>query len=298
MLKPINVHVVVTKESQPYFEYLIQNFRHTASQPERLFFFCYALDRETYQSYANHPDVSACYAVYEDLRAYRRVTWQEWKMFIKAQLTRRPMLGGSNGHSAGLNKIMEIMPLLAGHHVIADSDVALLLHGWDEKTDQYFEDFHLIGITYEDMGGVSSGLGRVQTYKKFPIPIWLAIREDCDLMGMDWFSRKEKNVEINTIEKSKLYSLPIGYEMICDVGWAFPKYCYEKEYKAKAMQWINPTSHLSQVIKTENDYNEEHQLDGMAFVGHQRGGSRNPFRKTKVSSLFYNCVERAVGKPK
>jgi hypothetical protein len=60
----INVHVVVADESRLYFDYLIRNFRHTAKKPERLFFFCYALDKETYARYRDSLEVSACYPIY------------------------------------------------------------------------------------------------------------------------------------------------------------------------------------------------------------------------------------------
>lgn len=293
----INVHVVVAEESRLYFDYLIRNFRHTARNPERLFFFCYALDKQTYARYRDALDVSACYPVYGRTSSYRRVTWREWRTFLKAQITGVPALGGSNGHSAGLNYATQQMPLMKGHHLIADSDVAVLVRDWDITTERYFKEFHLIGTTYEDIGGFSSGSGTVQTYKKFPNANWLAIRQDCDLSGLDWFPNKQRNLKIDDEQASALYNLPIGYEMVCDGGWKFPGFCSERGYKAKAMVQVKPSSPEAQIIRSERDYNEEYQLDGAAFVGHQRGGSRHAFRDSDISKYFYDCVENAVGAP-
>jgi hypothetical protein len=292
-----NVHVVVARESCLYFDYLIRNFRHTARNPERLFFFCYALDKETFAQYKDSPDITAAYPVYDRWRSYRRVTWAEWRVFLKAKITGVPGLGGSNGHSAGLNYATEQMPLMKGHHLIADSDVAVLVRDWDIETERLFHDYQIIGTPYEDIGGFSSGSGKVQTYKKFPNVIWLAIREDCDLSDMDWFPNKQRNIEIDTEEKSALYNLPLGYELVCDVGWKFPDFCAKRGYRVLTMTQVKPTSVDAQIIRSERDYNEEYQVHGHAFVAHQRGGSRHAFRESEIPSFFYDCVENAVGVP-
>lgn len=297
MKKNINVHVVVASSTHKYFDYFIRNSLHTAQYPSRVMFYCYALDKETYSAYSNSEKVSGCYPVYKDKGAFRLVTLREWMVFLRYKLTGNSGLAGSNGHSAGLNKIMKVMPTMPGHHVIADSDVAILTHDWDTMIEEQFADHHLIGTTYEDIGGFSSGDGLVQTYKNFPNANWVAIREDCDLTALDWFPRKEKNIKIDTDDKAKLYGLPVGYEMVCDGGWAFPQYASDRGYKSKAMKQVKSSSDQIQVLTTNNTYNEEYQLDGQAFVGHQRGGSHIAFRASEISISFYDCVEAAVGQP-
>lgn len=293
----MNVHVVVADAACLYFDYLIRNFRHTAKDPSRLFFFCYSLDQQAQATFVNDPRLSGCYPVYEMRGAYRLKTLHEWKVYLGAKLSGRAQLGGSNGHAAGLNRIMKALPTMAGHHVIADSDVAMLVRDWDEVIEDNFSNYHLIGTSYEDVGGFSSGNSKVQTYKKFPNANWLAIRSDCDLSALDWFPMKERNLKIDTEAKAELYNLPLGYEMVCDGGWRFPGYCRDQAYRAKAMRQVKPTSTDAQIVRTSKDYNEEYQLDGRAFVGHQRGGSRHVFRDSEVSMAFYDCVERAVGVP-
>jgi len=296
-MKILNVHVAVADSARLYFDYLIRNFRHTAKHPSRLFFFCYALDPQVQAAFESDPRLSGCYPVYEMRGAYRLKTLHEWKVYLRAKISGRSALGGSNGHAAGLNRVMKALPTLAGHHVLADSDVAMLMRDWDEVIEQQFEDWQLIGTPYEDIGGFSSGNSKVQTYKRFPNPIWMAVREDCDLTELDWMPAKQENIRIDSEAKSELYGLPQAYELVRDVGWRLPSYCQSRGIKAKAMSQIKPSSPDVQVLKTERDYNEEYQLDGKAFVGHQRGGSRHQFRQTDVSTEFYNCVEGAVGLP-
>lgn len=297
MLEIINVHVAVNGQSKEYADYLIENFKHTATHADRLFFFVYGLDPEAYAYFSNDSRLSNHFAVYNHKAAYRRKTWAEWKIYLKFLFGKKSNLGGSNGHAAGINHMMRNLPLLAGHHVIADSDVAMLMHGWDVWMIQELETWDLIGTPYEPMAGFSSGESQIQTYKDFPNPIWMAIHERTDISAMDWMPNKEENIKIDSTERSLLYNLPMDYELVCDVGWRFPEFCKKYSIRAKAFNQIKPSSNEIKVLRTNQDYNEEYQWEGKAVVGHQRGGSRHQFRASKVSIPFYECVELAVGKP-
>lgn len=296
--KIINIHVVVAYNAREYFDYLIKNFRHTAENPERIFFFCYALDTGTYEHFKNDSRISGCYKVYRMRGAYRLKTLADWKVFLRAKLSGKSYLGGSNGHAAGLNRAMQNLKNITGHNILADSDVAMLAKNWDSLIESHFESYDVIGTPYEPIGGFSSGVSKVQTYKDFPNPIWLAVKNGSDISKMDWMPLKEKNIQIETPETSALYNLPMGYEVVCDVGWRFPLFCSENGLNAMAFQQIKPSSEHVQVLRTGKDYNEEYQLNGKALVGHQRGGSRHKFRNTEISSQFYDCVENEVGTPK
>lgn len=295
--KLIHVHVVVDRMSVAYFDYLIRNFKHTAEKPARLRFYCYALDQPSYERFSNDDRVQQCTYVPAgpEARAFIRVMGakRRLKNFLKGQ----PAFGGSAGHSLGLNAVNLAMSKLEGYHVIADSDVAVLTHQWDQIVTGLFQTYHLIGTSYEPEGGFSSGSGMVQTYKNFPNANWLALRTDVRLDDFDWMPRKNENLQIDTVERSETFGLPVGYEMVCDVGWYFPEYCAERGYAALSMEHVKPSSNKAQIIKTDNDYNEEYWLSGRAFVGHQRGGSRHAFRQDPMSVAFYACVETAVGAP-
>lgn len=297
MLEIINVHVAVNGQSKDYLNYLIENFKHTATYSERLFFFVYALDPEAYAYFSNDPRLSNNFEVYNEKKSYRLKTWAEWKIYLKFLLGKKNGLGGSNGHAAGINHMMTQLEMLDGYHVIADSDVAMLMHGWDVWMIKELEAYDLIGTPYEPISGFSSGTSQVQTYKDFPNPIWMAIHKKIDITKMDWMPNKEENIEIDSEEKGTLYNLPVGYELVCDVGWRLPKFCKSHSIRAKAFQQVKPSSDKIKILRTSQDYNEEYQYSGRAVVGHQRGGSRHNFRASKVSTRFYECVEQAVGAP-
>jgi hypothetical protein len=292
-----NIHVGVDKASTSYLDYLIENFKHTAHDASRLIFYCYAIDEEAFDFFENDNRFLGCYTVHKMQGSYRLKSWQDFKVYLKAKVTQRSQLGGSNGHAAALNAMTKNFKSLKGHNIIADSDVAMLVHGWDLITEKQLKKYHLFGTSYENMGGFSSGHSKVQTYKNFPNANWLAISSECDFQNFDWMPKKEKNIKISDVKKSKIYGLPMGYEMVCDGGWALPSYCDNLGYSSKALLHVKPSDSNVQVLKTKNDYNEEYQLDGRAFVGHQRGGSRHLFRQSKVSVEFYNKVEDAVGTP-
>lgn len=292
-----NVHVVVDSKSMSYFDYLIQNFKHTAKRPAFLQFFCYSLDRRSFRRFNHDNRIKSCIFVPSVREARMFIKARGVKRRLKDFLTGHKVLGGSDGHSLGLNAINSMMSRLGGHNIIADSDVAILRPHWDQHVLKMFESYHLFGTSYEPIGGFSSGVGKVQTYKNFPNANWLALRKDVSLKDFDWMPRKNENLTIDTVERSKIFGLPIGFEMVCDGGWCFPEYCAHFGYKALSMEHVKPSSGKAQVIKTDNDYNEEYLLSGKAFVGHQRGGSRHKFKQDPMSIAFYACVEKAVGTP-
>ncbi len=293
----INFHVVVSKQTIPYFQYQIENVRHTSDKPDRVFFYCYALDQETWETFSACPWVVKSMPVYLHNWAYRKKTIGEWRIFLTWIFMRKPELAGSNGHAAGLAGMSKTMPHISGHHVIADVDTMMLKGGWDTKLCDMFDDYDLIGAPYEPIGGFSSGSATVQTYKNFPTAVWVALKKDHPWQEVNWWPEKETNIAITSKKLSEIYNLPDGYEVVRDVGWHLCSFSYEKGYQALAFEHVKPSSNRVKVLKTNTDYNEEYQLEGEAWVGHQRGSSRNPFRRTDLSINFFNEVEGAVGIP-
>lgn len=296
--KIINIHVVVSKNTVQYFDYLIYNYRHCATNLERLFFFCYALDSESYGIFRNKSDLSLTVPVYDAPGAYRKKTLEDWRVYLRAKLTGQHLLGGSNGHAAGLNVASKIMQNIGGINVVADVDTAMIRHGWDTEICRLLEEFDLIGAPYEGVGGFSSGNSKVQTYKRFPTAVWVALSDRGDWSGMNWWPLKGRNIPIDTEELSFLYNLDQGYEVVRDVGWELPGYAAKHEYRHLAFDHVKPSSDRCDVIRTGHDYNEEYQLNDGGFVAHQRGGSRHPFRSCDLSVRFFDCVEARVGRPR
>lgn len=293
----INIHVVISKETIPYFTYLIANYCRAAKHPGRLVFHAYALDPEAFSHFEASPDVSTIDATFQRFTSYRKKTLAEWRIFLRWLFLRQPQLGGSNGHAAGLQAANLVISRQKGHHIIADADTSVLSLGWDSTLCDLFERYDLIGAPYEPIGGFSSGKSKTQTYKNFPTAVWVALRAGHPWHEMDWWPAKETNLSIETPVLARTYKLPQGYELVRDVGWALCDFASSRGLKALAFDHVKASDPRVHVLRTGTDYNEEYQLDGAAFVGHQRGSSRNEFRKTDLSKRYFECVEQAVGKP-
>ena len=294
----INFHVVVSKKTLDYFKYQVSNALYASAIPERIFFYCYALDDYTYQLFNGSPNVIKTMPVFKETWAYRKKTFGEWRTFLIWMFLRRPKLIGSNGHAAGLAGVARTIPHISGHHIIADSDTVMLRNSWDTEICSLLERYDLVGAPYEPIGGFSSGNAKVQTYKNFPTAVWVALRRGIAWEQVSWWPAKEKNIPIDTQELSEIYNLPMGYQVVRDVGWHLCRFAHDKGLKSAVFQHVKPTSGNVRVLNTNNDYNEEYQWRGQAWVGHQRGSSRNPFRRTNMSMVFFQAVEAAIGVPK
>ena len=292
----LNVHVVVSEASHDFFEYQLGNYVETAARPGRLFFYCYALDEPTCDRYRSDRRLSLCAPVYANPRAYRRKSWNDWKVFLRAMLMRRPALGGSNGHAAGLNHAGGVFARIAGHNIIADVDTVMLERGWDEHTVALLAEYDLFGAPYEDIAGFSSGDSKVQTYKAFACAVWVALAARVDFGAVDWMPAKERNVAIDSEELSRIYGLPVGYELVRDVGWELPGFVHARGLRHLALKHVKPSSPDCLVIRTGFDYNEEYQLEGAAMLAHHRGGSRIALRGNEMSNAFFDRVEEHLGR--
>ncbi len=286
-----HVHVVVGDKTTEFFDYLRSNYRSLAKRPQDISFYCYALGPRCYERYASASDVAEAHAVYKWAHSYRRETLREWYVFLKAMLIRRPALGGSNGHAAGLNAAGRQLRRLRGIHVFADADTAMLMFGWDQCIRNLLTNYDIAGVPYEDIGGYSSGPGLVQTYKRIPNAVWMAWPDRLDLSGINWFPAKEKNISIETDIQSKAYNLPVGYVLVRDVGWELPGFLADGEYSYCAFRHVKPSSLDCKVLKTGFDYHEEYQYEGEPIVGHHRGSHRHGFRRSEMSNAFFDAVE-------
>jgi hypothetical protein len=288
---PIHIHVVVGEQTTEFFDYQRANYRSMAAHPDALNFYCYALNGSTYRHYINVDDLAGLHAAYTSLRSYRYRTRAEFLVLAKAIVLCRPLLRGSNGHAAGLNLAGRHMSDLQGIQIFADADTVMLMPGWDERMRQLLRRYDIIGAPYEDIGGFSSGSGPVQTYKNIPTAYWMAWSERLDLSGMDWFPAKNKNVPIDTAVRSQTYNLPVGMELVCDVGWELPGLLAKSNHSYLAFRHVKSSADDCKVLKTTHDYHEEYQLEGEPIVGHHRGAHRHPFRKSEMSNGFFDMVE-------
>jgi hypothetical protein len=151
-MKTIEVNVPVSAQSLPYYDFLVKNYQSLATPGRPIKFFAYSLD--------------GC------------VASEGVTVFCKNGGV------GSGGHANAIADIVAAQRQCS-IKIIADSDTVMLLRSWDVMLERLHEMFHVVGTTYEDIGGFSSGNGPVQTYKGRPNLTWLSLAPNVELTGFD-----------------------------------------------------------------------------------------------------------------
>jgi hypothetical protein len=175
--------------------------------------------------------------------------------------------------------------------IIADTDTVMLQRDWDRAIAGLLETTGIVATCYEDIGGFSSGAGKVQTYKRKPSLTWFALSPKYDWRGLDPRPAKQRTIVIASDELAKLYNLPIGYELVRDVGWLVPAFLHENKIPFTVFDQIKPTSSASMALKTGIDYHEEYHMAGHPVLAHQRGSHKHPFRGNDISRSFYDSCD-------
>jgi len=184
-------------------------------------------------------------------------------------------------------------------HVICDADTAVVREGWDDVVRQQLASFDCFGAPYEDIGGHSSGSGTVQTYKKLPTFVFIALRPGPPWHELDVSPRKHETLLIENQDMSKVHNLPVGYRMFCDGAWRFPSFVDSRGLTCSTMVQLKADSPGCRVIKNLRDRSalnchEEYHFRGQPFVVHQRSSRKHPFRGQEFSSDFYDAIEAYV----
>lgn len=202
-------------------------------------------------------------------------------------------LHGSRGHGAC---VMEALAMTGDGtiHVIADSDTVIIARGWDDYLRQRLvtdpDRVSILGSTYEDLGGFSSGASLIQTYKQVPSLTWCALSPFHDWRDLNVMPNKAHQVAITTPELASIYNLPIGSSVFGEVGWQLPQYVHDHKLSYDGWKQLKPTKDAS-VLKGLSDYHEEFHTGGVPFVVHHRGSMRHVYRGDKTSTRFYSTVD-------
>lgn len=259
----VNIHTTVSDFSFPFFEYMKENYTNTSSKKNELVFYAYCLDNKSYN------------------KASQIVN------SIKSIESR-----GTDGHCNGVKSIFSNLKNTAADSfdIICDSDTVMLVNSWDIIIENILRKVGILGSSYEKIGGYSSGNSNVQTYKNKPNLTWFAISRRYDFSKIQLDPGKNSHLDISNERLSDLYQLPIGYKLLKDAGWQIPSYLNDNSIPYKTLSHEKPTA-LAKVLKTNQDYHEEFQLDGIPFVAHQRGSMSKEFRKHKLSKSFYDVLD-------
>ena len=296
----VRVHTIVSENSLKYFEYMEHNFRALASGDLRLSFVAHCLDKESASYLIHKKNGPKVVKVYRETKHFVVQSLRDQARVLTAKIGLPLRMAGSNGHSAGLSSALSMTG--GGIDIVADTDTVMLQRGWDLVISALLENNGIVGTCYEDIGGFSSGNGKIQTYKRKPSLTWFALSPKFNWRRFDPRPAKYKNLLIKDDELSSLYNLPIGYELVRDVGWQVPNYMKANNIPFLVFDQIKPTSPQAMALRTEIDYHEEYHLDAKPFVAHQRGSHQHPFRGNDISRSFYDacdlymqCLDKSAG---
>jgi len=264
----INIHTVFSNHSKEYYEYMIQNHIEKSSDENDLMFFGYCLDGDS--------EVSGCNKVYSLPK-------------IAAGVPTSDLHG--HGLNYTLKEVIHQENLNDEINVFADSDSVILMRNWDYVLVNLLTYNGIVGTTFEKIGGFCSGDGKTQTYKNKPSITWMALSPKHDWTEMDLMPEMGSTIEIDTEEKSEIFELPLGYNLLRDTGWKLPIFLHENKIPFLGFEHVAPGDPQSIALKDCENYNEEYQIEGEPFLGHQRGSRKRKFRKTPLSSKFYNSCE-------
>lgn len=205
---------------------------------------------------------------------------------------------GSEGHASWLlDALQECDPSADSDltcHIIADADTVLVRPGWDTRLHRAFldEDASCVGVTYEGIGGLTSGDGPVQTYKDRPNLTWVALSPFAGWMDFDPRPNKANHLPIDTWHRSMINGLPVGSLMLRDVGWKFPEYLHGRGMLRKAVSLPHEKKQPRVVPSDIIHYSEEFHWDDEPFLVHQRGSSNRRFNVDPISKTFYDAASR------
>lgn len=177
-------------------------------------------------------------------------------------------------------------------HVISDSDTVVVAKGWDDYLRKRLinDGIHIMGSTYEELGGFSSGASTVQTYKKVPSLTWCALSPLHDWRDLDVMPNKSHQVAISTPALAEIYNLPVGYSVFGEVGWQIPKYVSDHHLNYDGWKQLKPTKDAA-ILKGLSDYHEEFHAGDIPFIAHHRGSMRHAYRGDRISRQFYAAVD-------
>lgn len=200
--------------------------------------------------------------------------------------------GGSMGHGICVEHALA-MTDDGDIHLNVDSDTVVLAKGWDDYVRIQLLDTNIgiIGATFEDIGGFSSGNSNSQTFKKIPYTAWLAMSPRHTWRHLQVKPEKGRDLTIDSDDLVKIYNLPRGYHVLRDVGWQIPGYLHNNGVTYVGWRHLKGSKDAL-VLKGLSDYHEEFHVDpGIPFVVHHRGSLRHAYRGSDLSNKFYGAVD-------
>ena len=266
----ISVHFTVSHNSLSYLKYAIASYENLSSQSVSIQFFVYCLDKSSFQ----------------------RLRKNHSRVFFIGNAS------GSVGHARAIDMALKLFAV-DSINVISDTDIAIVYKNWDLEIIRVFQNpnISILGTQLEAIDGFSSGGSKYQQYKGKPSTTWLAFGSNVDVSGLSASPNKESTIPIINQKLSRIYGLPVGFELVRDTGWQIPSFIEENQLEFKLLDMVKPTSSQSLVLKGLNPYHDEFHLDGKPFLVHQRGSMTHLFRRDPLSKKFYDATDKYLDIP-
>ena len=266
----IHVHTQADKSTVPYVKFMWETMLSTANHPELLHITVHCMGP----------------SAVDRIKAFI----QQGRAVLVPNRKGDP-LNGSRGHAVC---IMNALSMTGDGeiHIIADSDTVTVAKGWDDyiRNRLVNDNVGMIGTTYEDLGGFSSGGTTIQTYKKVPTFTWAALNPMHNWRDLDVSPNKAHSIAITTQKLSEIYNLPIGYNVFGEAAYQVPQYLHDHKLSYEGWPQLKPTK-TAIVLKGLSDYHEEYNAESVPFVVHHRGSLRLAYRSDRFSRAFYGAVD-------
>lgn len=269
------VHFTVSRNSLPYLLHSVTAYSNLKSELANVKYFAYCLDE------------------------FCQKALKKKSIFEQVYLVSLSTISGSVGHAIAVETAFKnFQP--EHFNIISDTDIYLMLRGWDVTISRMFEDqtIDIIGTQHEGIGGYISGFLQLQQYKNKPSTTWMAFNLGVVLPDLSVMPDKQHVIRIDTEYLANLYGLPLGYELFKDTGWQIPSYLEDHQLNFRILDLVKPTSNNAKVLHGLNSYHDEFHFNNEPFLIHQRGSMTHKFRIGKLSRNFYLAGDKYLNYPK
>lgn len=289
------LHAVVCDNSIEYFSYMVSNHRAMASRHATISVIAHCTDPEAEKAVRASGLAETIVPVYRHPSFFVVGSINYVPNLIKHLLGKPVVLGASSGHAAGLNSAFRLTGGDA-YDVMADCDTVIVAPEWDVIVARALDEVGIIGASYEKIGGITSGDIDCQTYKDLPMLTWAALSPRADFRKFDASHRLLMRKPVRTTKQSAIYNLPVGWKVLCDVGWKLAPYLSRHSIKSATLTWVTPLSSEARVLGGTDNYHQEYHFGGEPFLVHQRGSHKYRFKSDELSRRFYRVAEQYLEK--
>lgn len=293
------LHAVVCDNSIDYFRYMVANHRALASSDADITVVAHCTDPAAVEAVAATGLAATIVPVFRHPSFFVVGSINYLPNLLKLIVGKPVVLGASSGHAAGLNSAFRLTGGDA-YDIMADCDTVIVAPQWDRVISRVLDNVGIIGASYEKIGGLTTGDIDCQTYKDLPMLTWAALSPRFDFRRFDASHRLLMRKRVRNARDSAVFNLPVGYKVLCDVGWKLAPFLARRRINSATLTWVTPLAEDARVLAGTDNYHQEYHFEGAPFLVHQRGSHKYRFKKDPMSARFYEATEdylASIGAP-